>query len=52
MTPHEMTRDHLDKSRIKDEIKRDDLQKQLLDPLFPEIELEKPPVKGKGDKSL
>ncbi|HXG46164.1 MAG TPA: secretin N-terminal domain-containing protein, partial [Methylomirabilota bacterium] len=31
----EVTRENLDHSRIKDEIKRDELQKQLLDPLFP-----------------
>ena len=47
-----LTREQLDRSRIKDEIQRDDLQKQLLDPLFPEIEMEKAPVKEKGDKSL
>jgi general secretion pathway protein D len=47
-----VTREQLDRSGIKDEIKRDDLQKQLLDPLFPDIELEKTPSKSKGDKSL
>ena len=31
----EVTREQLNRSRIKDEIKRDTLQKQLLDPLFP-----------------
>jgi type II secretory pathway component GspD/PulD (secretin) len=41
MTPHEMTREHLDKSRIKDEIKRDALQQQLLDPLFPPVKKDK-----------
>ena len=42
-----MTREQLDRSGIKNQIKRDDLQKQLLDPLFPERELknEKPPAK-------
>ncbi len=47
-----VTREQLDRSRIQDEIKRDDLQKQLLDPLFPNIERENSPPKGKGDKSL
>lgn len=47
-----VTREQLDRSRIQDEIKRDDLQKQLLDPLFPNIERESSPAKGKGDKSL
>lgn len=47
-----VTREQLDRSRIQDEIKRDDLQKQLLDPLFPNIERESSPPKGKGDKSL
>lgn len=32
-----MTDEQLHKSRIKDEIKRDDIQKQLLDPLFPPV---------------
>ena len=32
----DVTREQLDKSRIKDEIKRDELQKQILDPLFPQ----------------
>jgi general secretion pathway protein D len=41
MSPHEMTREHLDKSRIKDEIKRDALQQQLLDPLFPPVKKDK-----------
>ena len=31
----EVTREQLDRSRIKDEIKRDPLQRQILDPLFP-----------------
>jgi len=41
-----MTREQLDRSGIKDQIKRDDLQKQVLDPLFPEKEPknEKPPA--------
>lgn len=42
-----MTREQLDRSGIKNQIKRDDLQKQLLDPLFPDKEMknEKPPAK-------
>ena len=32
-----MTDDQLRKSRIRDEIKRDEIQKQLLDPLFPPV---------------
>jgi type II secretory pathway component GspD/PulD (secretin) len=47
-----VTREQLDRSRIKDEIQRDDLQKQLLDPLFPGMEREKAPAGGKNDKSL
>ena len=34
----DVTREHLDRSRIKDEIKRDPLQRQILDPLFPQAE--------------
>ncbi|MBN2508403.1 MAG: hypothetical protein JXQ71_17125 [Verrucomicrobia bacterium] len=34
-----LTREQLDHSTIKDEIKRDNLQKRLLDPLFPEPSL-------------
>jgi type II secretion system protein D len=33
--PREVTDEQLRKSRIKDEIKRDEVQKQILDPLFP-----------------
>ena len=42
-----MTREQLDRSGIKNQIKRDDLQKQLLDPLFPDkgMKNEKPPAK-------
>ncbi|MDB6038493.1 MAG: hypothetical protein JWM99_2334, partial [Verrucomicrobiales bacterium] len=35
-TIEDYTREQLDKSGIKDEIKRDPLQKQLLDPLYPD----------------
>ena len=35
LDPREMTDEQLRKSRIKDEIKRDEVQKQILDPVFP-----------------
>jgi hypothetical protein len=38
-----MTDEQLLKSRIKDEIQRDEIQKQLLDPLFPP-DVEKTPA--------
>lgn len=40
-TPESVTREQLDHSKIKGEFKRDGLQKQLLDPLFPPTESEK-----------
>jgi general secretion pathway protein D len=40
----EITREQLDRSQIKEEIKRDEHQKQVLDPLFPVQE--PPPAKG------
>jgi type II secretory pathway component GspD/PulD (secretin) len=60
-TLDEVTRDNLDRSRIKDEIQRDQLQQQLLDPLYPKKELKKdpkdpkkenPPTDGAGDIDL
>ncbi len=46
-----LTRENLDRSTIKDQIKRDTLQKQLLDPLFPTIKEEKPqPTPGPQSK--
>ncbi len=48
-----MTREQLDRSRIKDEInKRDDLQNQVLDPLFPKEELLKEKPSVSDDRSL
>jgi type II secretion system protein D len=55
----EMTDDQLRKSRIKDEIKRDEVQRQILDPVFPpdqKFEEKKPlpqpkPPEIKGDES-
>ncbi|HYE30915.1 MAG TPA: secretin N-terminal domain-containing protein [Methylomirabilota bacterium] len=35
-----VTREHLDRSRMKDQQKRDDLQKQLLEPLYPKEKFE------------
>ncbi|MCI0364367.1 MAG: hypothetical protein L0219_10820, partial [Phycisphaerales bacterium] len=35
LDPREMTDEQLRQSRIKDEIKRDEVQKQILDPVFP-----------------
>jgi general secretion pathway protein D len=35
LDPREMTDEQLRNSRIKDEIKRDEVQKQILDPVFP-----------------
>lgn len=46
-----VTREQLDRSRIKDEIQRDDLQRQVLDPLYPDLEQKKEPAPSKGDKS-
>jgi type II secretion system protein D len=40
----EMTEDALRKSRIKDEIKRDEVQKQILDPIFPANGFESAPL--------
>jgi general secretion pathway protein D len=56
----EVTDEQLRKSRIKDEIKRDEVQKQILDPVFPpdqqfeEKPLEKPgePRKKKDESTL
>jgi type II secretion system protein D len=56
----EMTDDQLRKSRIKDEIKRDEVQKQILDPVFPPDEkfdekkpLQKPnPPAVENDESI
>jgi type II secretory pathway component GspD/PulD (secretin) len=42
LTPTKVTQDQLQRSTIKDEIQRDKLQKQLLDPLFPEELIEQP----------
>jgi type II secretory pathway component GspD/PulD (secretin) len=53
----DVTHEQLERSRIKDEIKRDELQKQLLDPLFPPSErpevrpLPGPPLDDKAKKA-
>jgi hypothetical protein len=46
---NEVTRDNLDRSRIKDQ-KRDELQKEILEPLYPEMRqtAPEPKVKSKG----
>jgi hypothetical protein len=33
-----MTRDQLDKSRLRDDTRRGPLERQILEPLFPDIE--------------
>ena len=53
----EITRDQLDRSQIKEGIKRDELQKQILDPLFPVPEQPAPgqaapPAKAKAPDHL
>lgn len=44
MDPRVMTDDQLRNSRIKDEIQRDEVQNQILDPVFPREELIGPPA--------
>ena len=43
----EVTRENLDRSRIKDQ-KRDALQKEILEPLYPELRDDAPDVKDPG----
>jgi type II secretion system protein D len=43
----EVTRENLDRSRIKDQ-KRDELQKEILEPLYPELRDDPPDVKEPG----
>ncbi len=48
--PNEAMRDQLERSRLKDEIKRNDFNKPLLDPIFPPP-VTPPPVNPPGRKS-
>ncbi len=45
----EVTRENLDRSRIKDQ-KRDELQKEILEPLYPELRETEPSAKEPGPK--
>ena len=49
-TLDDFTREQLDKSQIKDEIKRDKLQRKILDPLFPNSD-KTPPQPADRDKN-
>jgi len=51
VTTREMTDEALQNSRIKDEIQRDPVQKQILDPVFPENEFESKPLTKPDVKS-